>query len=105
MLLEQPPLDTEIAWAAGFFDGEGSVFINNEGYLIVTILNTHLGSIELFRRIVGGGNINEREGSLTGYKKTYSLYYHGAAARLVLEMLLPYLVIKKEKAEGVMYHF
>lgn len=66
--------DPEVAWAAGFFEGEGSITTSN-GRLIVRIHNTDLEPLEGFARIVvfgeiygpyGGYDRDGHSGSLTG---------------------------------------
>lgn len=46
----------KLAWAAGFFDGEGNVCANGNG-LQIKIPNTYRPSLERFRDAVGVGHI------------------------------------------------
>lgn len=61
----QVSADTERAWAAGFFDGEGWIGVssakNGHTYLKIAVVQTELSTLERFNRIVGGaGRIYER---------------------------------------------
>lgn len=51
----------ELAWAAGFFDGEGCVTLC-KGYARISITSTDLDMLERFRDAVGRGEIYDREG-------------------------------------------
>ena len=115
------PQQAEIAYLAGLFDGEGSITmywanINNpkyapqrkqrgtfQGNMNVTSTNTEV--LELFKERFGG-NINKRKAKYTTGKKTiYSWSRFGHGAKAALEILLPYLIIKKETAEDFIEYF
>lgn len=94
---------TDIAWAAGMFDGEGCVRIrrqlnsdlrNPHHSLVVDMTNTHRETVERFTSIMGVGTIYE-------YKKKGSYSYRATSQKAlkVLTLLLPYLVTKREQAE------
>lgn len=99
-----------IIWAAGFFDGEGSVTIQKKnGYqLQVSIGGTNSPSLNIFREYWGGKtNIMNRIGDEignSGYKVKHTAYQltfnHGdTETKRLLQDLLPYLIVKKELAE------
>lgn len=48
------PSATERAWAAGFFDGEGTAGATYGKYLYLTVSQTETTTLERFRRAVGG---------------------------------------------------
>lgn len=55
------PPDTERAWAAGFFDGEGWFGINAKKYLRLAVVQTEMTTLERFQSATGGhGTIYER---------------------------------------------
>jgi hypothetical protein len=98
----------DLGYLAGIFDGEGSVIINlgttrhrGEGHapayqLQVTISNTHRGLMEWIHASLGG--------SLTAHKFDRALVCHNwkmtdARAGEFLELLLPFLRVKREQAE------
>jgi hypothetical protein len=93
----------KIAWAAGFFDGEGSISISRQGtkkadlfYLRCEVTNTHRGSLEIFQNLFGG-QIYERA-LRNNRKRLYIWRGVGPVGAQMLEDLLPYLVVKKERA-------
>jgi len=95
----------ELAYIAGFFDGEGSIVITTGkgGRLVmnVVIVQTDRDILEWIRASLGcGGGIysRSRAGSL-GKKEAFALQWCGLSAKNVLLQLLPYLRVKKGKAE------
>jgi len=98
--------EQDLAWASGFFDGEGSVSIgantfrgpgtNVVLFLSVTITNTDLVALERFAAIVGGGNIyNIME--RPNRKKSYSWRASSKTAADVVDRLLKYSVVKQKQ--------
>ncbi len=58
--------DCEIAWAAGFFEGEGTFALrrkHNRVMLEMSVSNTDIDSLELFQKIAGTGEITTRDRS------------------------------------------
>lgn len=102
--------ETERAWLAGVIDGEGSVGIyrSTDGRRIeVQVGNTHLGFVSKIRDVVGCGSICLRHSKGTLHKGRKPLYQYtmkGSERGLkLLEQVLPYLIIKKEKAEAILH--
>lgn len=95
--------ETEAAYLAAFIDGEGSILKmpRSGGFSYrVTIVNTHEGSLKWVAEVTGAGGISVK--SRGGrYKPAWTWSAHAQAARLILERCLPYLIIKKDKAELV----
>jgi len=66
--------DIDYAWAAGLFDGEGSITITNpkdrpNPRIYLTLSMTCEKSVRQFHKIVGVGTVTERfEGVIKGYK-------------------------------------
>jgi hypothetical protein len=98
------PVNIELAWAAGFFDGEGGFYINKgdqskrqKWTLQTSIKQVDIRPLERFQRAVGVGNIN---GPYDSHSKTEPPYnrqlihrwsaYRGNAEK-VAELLKPYL--------------
>jgi len=101
--------ETEKACLAGVIDGEGSVGIyrSADGRRIeVQVCNTRFGFIAKIRDVVGCGSICTRHfhGSLhKGRKPLYQYTMKGSERRLkLLEQVLPYLIVKREKAEAIL---
>lgn len=93
--------DTEIAWAAGFLDGEGYTSINSNGRyrtICIAVTQKDLRPLQRFQRIMGIGNILTPEASgVTRWRVS------GRKAMAVLERLWPYLSEpKREQALNVL---
>jgi hypothetical protein len=95
----------ELAYIAGLFDGEGCISMMGP-HLIIIISNTFKESLEFVDRVFGilGGGICEMHPSKkvklvhSNYKRRYDWRIRGKNAARILELLLPYLIIKKEQA-------
>jgi hypothetical protein len=97
----------ELAWLAGFIDGEGSICIEKDTprhQLVLRIANSHRPSIEECARI-GGSHIDKhvQEKGLTPtgrqYKPSYSVRWFNHRAVALLRLLYPYLRTKRLQAE------
>lgn len=101
--------DLELAYFAGFFDGEGSVSIlehtkseqsGRPGYkymrLLVQVSNTNLEVLEYFRLRFGGNIYNHKTNG--NRKQCYSWQLHSRMAANALMLMQPYLVVKAEQA-------
>lgn len=64
------PLD--VAWLAGLYEGEGSVYTSKRGYLVVRIAMTDREPVERAYRIAGGTFEGARPRSNPRYKPIYS---------------------------------
>lgn len=97
------------AYAAGLFDGEGSIIISARGsriksnsqrsiyyHLSISIANTHHGIME-YLRLYYDGLINN--GRVTNGKPIWFWTLHSRNAASFLDNILPYLIIKKEEAK------
>lgn len=96
--------DREIAYAAGFFDGEGHIRITKHSKrgsytLQLSAVQATLDPLPLFERVFGG-TINRR---LVKYRQTpraiYTWQASSGVAELALRRMLPYLIAKKDEAE------
>lgn len=95
--------DTELAYLAGLFDGEGSVLVNkiwNKNCytyrMRICISSTFLDVILWLKEILGG-NISTNK--VYGNRKESYVWQLGAnSAADLLFVMLPYLRIKKEQA-------
>lgn len=95
----------ERAWAAGFFDGEGSTHVQLPYYLTVALGQSGDGghdNLERFKRAVGVGVITgPYQGNLPGRQPRW--YYAAKGqfdARQVLDALWPWLGdVKRRQAE------
>jgi hypothetical protein len=93
---------TQYAWAAGFFDGEGCVNISHVGRntcLRLHIVQKDIRPIERFREIF---QLQQKFGIVTRPNRRHSYYrltVSGAQAADVLRKMLPYLALKRDVAE------
>ena len=95
-------LDTDLAYVAGFFDGEGCISITKNGAVDVRIINTaHNVLVKL--QSVFGGSITERSQRVN--KKQYAYSFYGENAVKFLELVKPYLIEKLPQAETVLEYY
>ena len=96
----------ELAWAAGFFDGEGSTCVysgNSTPHpnLRVTIGQTDTEVLTRFKNAVGFGNITgpfKGKNDKTNRKPVYQYSVGSIRAISVMNLLIPFLAsIKKEQ--------
>jgi hypothetical protein len=99
--------ETDLAWAAGFFDGEGYIGLKHLVYkrrqtasifprMILT--NGFLPALEKFQDIVGSGRIHSKH-TVGRRRPCWTWEASCRQAESVLLMLMPYLTIKKRQAE------
>lgn len=93
---------TDYAWAAGFFDGEGCVSLHTQGRytcLRVIVVQKDIRPIEFFKSVF---EMDETIGIVTRQNrrhKYYRLVASGPSAANILRKMLPYLRLKREVAE------
>jgi hypothetical protein len=92
----------ELAYAAGFFDGEGSILISrrkNTFFIYLRITSTDLHSLEWMASCFGGSVQNQTPNKLV--KTCRPCWYWGLAsknAERFLKAIFPFLQIKREQA-------
>jgi len=107
------PKDTDRAWAAGLFDGEGCIYVARQTFkdgrrrpnyrLSLNICQTHLQTLEEFEWAVGlQGNLASPKPQQKQNRVCYSLNYHGLAAIIVLHRLRQYLRRKGSQCQLAM---
>jgi hypothetical protein len=96
---------TDIAWAAGFFDGEGCIRINktkNQYILQIFVRQVDPKPIYKFQGVFSVGAINYREKSVDTNENARPIYTWSTAAGTavqVLKLMYPYLISKNEQAD------
>ena len=94
--------DTDIAYLAGLIDGEGTVSLQlRKKHLValrVVVYNTNEDVIDWCQAAFDGtkhkvGRVRE------GHKQEWQWFTHSDYAAEILEMVMPYLIIKRAKAE------
>ena len=101
--------ELQVAWAAGFFEGEGCIS-NVRKSQSISLNNTDKDVIERFISIVKYGNlIGPYKSNGTKHKHTHKPYWMWAVAKKsevkrILEMFLPYLgKRRRQRAEQALY--
>ncbi len=96
--------EKELAWAAGFFDGEGHMSPHidkrpgRSPSFQLEIEQTDRRPLERFKRAVGqGGSITMRKPRAIGRKPLYRLHYYSAAAFETARLLYPHLCEPKQE--------
>ena len=100
-------MNTELAWAAGFFDGEGSIQLRKTG-LQLYVGQTDPRPLERFAAAVGVGKVNgpygpyARNGTPNTWKPMYAWQVGGRKAEAVFALLQPFLSEpKREQYDAV----
>jgi intein/homing endonuclease len=89
--------DTELAYVAGFIDGEGCFRINTNGSIELTIINTSKSSLDFVLKVLRFGRVAERKQRVNKAQYQYRVY--GPKCLEIVNRLLPYLIEKKPQAE------
>jgi len=94
--------ETDSAYIAGFFDGEGCVGVHTDSrnmkpYLMIRANNTDRVNLQFLADKIGG-HVQKNPRSARR-KPIYLWLACGVEAAMILSRLLPYLIDKKERAE------
>lgn len=105
--------ELDYAWAAGFFDGEGSVTINvsktgsrrlNPSYrLQITVTQVDIEPLIKLKNIFGGNWSTKIENNKLGKLPVSRWYLYGDDAARFLLVVRPYLVVKYKQADLGIY--
>jgi hypothetical protein len=87
----------DVAWAAGFFDGEGTVRIHNRS-LEAGLTNTFLPSLIWFRKRFGG-SLSAYTRKSDKHRPAFRWKVYGKSAHAFLTTIIPYLKEKKPQAQ------
>ena len=93
--------DLLVAYLAGLFDGEGSIILRQRGRSVDFLLMASMTDrepIELLKSTFGGGQV-EYKVPPNGNKPVFRWTCHGNYAIRALEEMLPFLTVKREKAQ------
>lgn len=96
----KPLSSIDAAWLAGVFDGEGCLFFPVERpnrNVRMMVYNTHLPLLERIEKLTATGRITTKEYE-NHWKTSYVWQINGVNAIAVLKQILPWLIVKKEKA-------
>lgn len=101
-MIQEDVSEVDIAYIAGFFDGEGCVTVGKNGAVDVRIVNTGYATL-LKVQSVFGGNVAERSQIVNKKQYVYTLY--GENAVQFLSTVEKYLIDKKNQALTVLEYF
>lgn len=103
------PFDTEIAWCAGFIDGEGCIYIQpctphgrskETTYILsLNITNVDYDTINRIKSMWGIGRIGKKVRYSENHSSTFYFIASANQALYILKSVLPYLVTKRKEAE------
>lgn len=87
------------AWLAGFFDGEGSIYVPQYG-VEISVSNTERKIIVAIQKHTGVGRLIETRFDRENWKTKYTWRVRRyEEVEPVLKLMLPFLTIKKDKAK------
>jgi precorrin isomerase len=98
-----PLTEAERGYLAGFLDGEGEVSANIQT-CGVKFNNTNMEVLKWIHSKLRVGRIIRTKKNLLSikHKRCYAVMAFGEEAKIILEELIPYLIIKKRQAELVL---
>lgn len=105
-----------IAYYAGFFDGEGSVFVQTykdrhgkeRKRLTATLTQVDRLVLDNLVELLGCGKVYEKgdkRALSNGWKLCYSVRFTDRQARLLLSTIEPFLLVKKQKVSELLDEF
>jgi len=97
----EPPPTAITIWAAGFFDGEGTVHLTKRGELIVMANQIVERPLMALQRAFGG-NIRPVPARVPGYRDQWSWVATGPRARNFLTTIRPYLLVRGTVADAAL---
>jgi hypothetical protein len=100
--------ENELAWAAGFIDGEGYIkwTVDKRGYgrLELDVAQVVKTPLERLQKIFGGGLYGPYQYK-TNKQPHYRWILHGFAAREAVIRMLPYFSVKEQQARKALDSF
>lgn len=95
--------ETEVAWFAGVLDSEGTVNLLSKGinktpHLRMSIANTCYPFLERVAELSGTGAIGVHRVFQPHHSPSWVWYCYGPNARSILRQVLPWLIVKRDKA-------
>lgn len=97
------PSPTDIAWAAGLFEGEGAIIQRQRPrgkYTYLSLKMSDRDTVERFRNIVDCGNVREAgwEQSVRGTKMLF-VWQTGAWSDVnrIIDLFFPYLMMRRRR--------
>lgn len=96
--------NTEAAYLAGIFDGEGSLFFYKRHVeFCITQGAKGLPMLEEAQRIIGRGHLYVHRKAIGKWQTVYRLRVQSTKyAQAIVSQLVPYLIVKRELAERLL---
>jgi len=92
-------METNLAYLAGFFDGEGCITVRpGRRTFTLTVVQVDPRPLELFRQTFGGRVAERSKPTSPNHQQVYRWDIY-AGSWLVLNALRPYLIVKAEAAD------
>lgn len=94
---------TEVAWAAGFFDGEGNLRVYKSGrgyYLQARITQVDVNSLLKLKEMFGG--VVYKRKLVQGHKQAYEWALTGFNVYHFCRFVQPFVIVKKNDLEKAM---
>lgn len=97
---------TDLAWAAGFIDGDGVISVyqrtdRNRGFsVVVRAMNTNRLALEKLHSMFGGTiHVMTKANNTHGWKPSFYWAASDRTAEVAIRGLLPFLLLKRPQAE------
>jgi hypothetical protein len=96
--------ETDLAWAAGFIDGEGTIYISPENLpkhpmgLRLLASQTVEAPLHKLQSMFGGNVYLRHDTRKEAYRPLWTWQLGGALAKQALKAMLPYLTVKHRQA-------
>ena len=90
---------TDLAYLAGFFDGEGSIFIDKNFGMACAMTSTTKWALESLRFSFGGNITKNKKIYNPSQHTTFQWKINSTIAKTFLQAISPYLKLKKPEAE------
>src|SRR4051812_46429745 len=91
--------DSDLAYAAGYLDGEGCFTVGDDWKIFVTCTNTCRAAISWLQETFGGAVSGPSKVRKPNWRPTYQWKVSSRQASVVVEALLPHLKEKKPQAD------
>lgn len=99
-------LDTDIAWAAGFIDGEGCLTLVKKRNGLQVVLNVSQVELAPLYKLkdLFGGSIQKHGKETDKWRAAYMWVITGINAASVIKLIRPYLLVKNKQADILMIY-
>lgn len=93
--------EEDLAYIAGYLDGEGCFWVSKTGKPGISCTNTHKPTIEWLQKILGG-SVHKQKGRKNNHRTTYTWQIVGRIADEFCKIICIYLKEKQPQAVGLM---